>query len=442
LGIGIFNALSAPAEATIRDTITGRNRSFQTNPLTNYNILVFDKNLKNNSYVTLINTNVLRNGNDYEANVTGTSFSFRNKPQTYALDGKLAVSQKYFPGSTDLGHTFFTKIQRTSGKLQWNLGYSQESLHFDPNDLGFLFSPNEKTWFGSVEFNQNEPFGKFTEARIQFDMEYVRLYKPDAFSNYGLGFNGFMLTKKRFAFGVFGWVEPVEFFDYFEPRTDDFSRYYRRPGNYNLGGFISTDYRKKLALDIESNFRRFNEEGRYRFNVQVSPRFRVNDRLSFVISAGSYNFKNDVGYVTSLPGGDIIFGIRDYITVENFFNATYIFNNRMSFSFRLRHYWSKAAYHHFRLLDENGGLVPTDFDYFSDNSYDFFSIDAVYRWRFAPGSDIFIVWKNNTEQYANDQQAVLYDYSDSVRKLTSLPQINSLSFKLIYYLDYLSLKKK
>ncbi|MEI9808601.1 MAG: DUF5916 domain-containing protein [Bacteroidota bacterium] len=70
LGIGILNALTRPQYATIENNDTKDQREFQTDPLTNYNILVLDQTLKNNSSVSLINTNVWRSGSDYDANVT------------------------------------------------------------------------------------------------------------------------------------------------------------------------------------------------------------------------------------------------------------------------------------------------------------------------------------------------------------------------------------
>jgi hypothetical protein len=441
LGVGVFNAISAKTTATIQNTETGDRREVVTNPLTNYNIVVFDQNLKNNSYLTFINTNVMRSGKDYDANVSGTRFNFRNKAQSYAFNGKVVVNQKYYTDSTDLGHAFFGELSKTSGKFQWEIGYNQESYDYDPNDLGFIFNPNEKSWFGGLNFDQNKPFGKFIEAHVNMDMYYSRLHKPDVFQEAGFGFEGWMLTNKRFAFGLFNWFVPVETFDYFEPRTEDISRHYRIPTNFNFGGWVSTDYRKKFALDVNLNYRKFNEDGRIRYNIRFSPRLRVNDRLSFSLSTGSFNAKNDVGYVTTLSEDEIIFGVRDNITVENIFNTTYIFSNKMSLSFRLRHYWSKAAYSRFGLLDESGRLTSTTFDKFSDNNFNAFTIDAVYRWRFAPGSDIFIVWKNNTSGFSNQQEEIQYSYSKALERLHDFPQSNSLSVKAIYYLDYLELRK-
>lgn len=114
----------------------------------------------------------------------------------------------------------------------------------------------------------------------------------------------------------------------------------------------------------------------------------------------------------------------------------------MSLSFRLRHYWSKAEYSGLHLLQPDGRLGETDYAEFHDDSFNAFTIDAVYRWRFAPGSDIFIVWKNNTENFSEVRDEIQYSYLSGVERLKDFPQRNSLSLRVIYFLDYLNLKRK
>ncbi|HRF24972.1 MAG TPA: DUF5916 domain-containing protein, partial [Chitinophagaceae bacterium] len=52
LGIGFFNAITNRTYATIEDANKNK-RKVETNPLTNYNIIVLDQTLKNNSSVSL-----------------------------------------------------------------------------------------------------------------------------------------------------------------------------------------------------------------------------------------------------------------------------------------------------------------------------------------------------------------------------------------------------
>ena len=96
LGIGFFNALTKPMYAEVEDN-NGNKREIETNPLTNYNIVVLDQTLKNNSSISAINTNVTRSGSDYDANVTAGLFNFNNKKNTYNWYGKFALSQLIYP---------------------------------------------------------------------------------------------------------------------------------------------------------------------------------------------------------------------------------------------------------------------------------------------------------------------------------------------------------
>ena len=84
LGIGFFNAVSAASYADVEDD-QGKKRQIETSPLTNYNIVVLNQSLKNNSSITLVNTDVLRSGSAYDANVTAALFDFNDKKNILAL---------------------------------------------------------------------------------------------------------------------------------------------------------------------------------------------------------------------------------------------------------------------------------------------------------------------------------------------------------------------
>jgi Domain of unknown function (DUF5916) len=54
LAIGVLNAITGVQKATIQNTITREERKINSYPLTNYNVLVVDKTLKNNSSVSFV----------------------------------------------------------------------------------------------------------------------------------------------------------------------------------------------------------------------------------------------------------------------------------------------------------------------------------------------------------------------------------------------------
>ncbi len=462
LGIGFFNATSGQTFATVENLESGEKREIETNPTTNYNVFVLDQNLKNNSYVTLINTNVLRAGTAYDANVTGTEFVLKNKANSYAISGGANLSQKYYSGaetsdgqdSVGLGHRYQLGFSKTSGNFQFDANYISESRHYDHNDLGFLFSPNEQTWNFRWNYDIYKPFSIFNRAGTGMNFRYSRLFDPNKFADFGFNLRSFFVTRSFFAFGAWGWFEPFNTFDYFEPRTSDFSRYYAFPRNFNIGGWVSSDYRKRFAYDINANLRTFDESGRRTFEVSFEPRLRVNDKLFFQAELVHVNLRNDVGFISpdedaanysAIKDGDITFGRRNQRIFDNTINSSYIFTNTMSLSLRVRHYWTRLEYLSFHELGEEGELNNTNYKGLTDGlqplhntSFNIFNIDMIYRWRFAPGSDLFFIWKNAIFDSSDNIEA---DYFNNLGQLLDAPQLNSFSLKLVYFLDYLQLQR-
>ena len=450
LGIAVFNGVTKPMYATIKDTLTGTTREVLTDPLTNYNVLVLDQNLKHNSYVTLINTNVTRRGSYYDANVTGGMFKLNTKTNTYSVSGRGVLSQKYYStDSISLGHTGNFSLNKEGGNFKFGIGYNEESDTYDPNDLGFLYNNNSRNSFLHLGYNIYKPYWKILQSWSSVDVNYERLYNPDRFADFSINTEVGATFKNWLSAGLFYTAEPIETYDFFEPRV--WGRYYTWESSNNVGGWISSDYRKTIALDYNMNYRKFDADGRYRFNMTAGPRIRFNDKLSMVYTLGRYQFVNDEGAALDINGAgtiignDIIFGKRDQTTYENVLNLSYIFTNKMGLTFRARHYWSTVNYNSFYVLDEKGYLAPSYYtgvdangESLHNTNFNAFNIDMVYRWVFAPGSEISIVYKTALLAFDND---VARSYSDNFKNTIEAPQTKSLSLKVLYYIDYLSLKR-
>ncbi|HEX6849626.1 MAG TPA: DUF5916 domain-containing protein, partial [Chitinophagaceae bacterium] len=95
LGLGFFNAVGQEERAILRNTTTGKDTSIVTEPLANYNIIVIDQALKNRSYVTFTNTNVIREYINRDANVSAIDFSFFDKENTFNVRGAARYSQVF-----------------------------------------------------------------------------------------------------------------------------------------------------------------------------------------------------------------------------------------------------------------------------------------------------------------------------------------------------------
>ena len=96
----MLNAMTLPSHAVLKDTLPGQTREVTTQPFTNYNVSVIDKSLKNNSYVSLINSNMVLANNPFMANVTATEFEVRNKSQDLCSERQCRIQHqgRYKPG--------------------------------------------------------------------------------------------------------------------------------------------------------------------------------------------------------------------------------------------------------------------------------------------------------------------------------------------------------
>ena len=63
----------------------------------------------------------------------------------------------------------------------------------------------------------------------------------------------------------------------------------------------------------------------------------------------------------------------------------------------------------------------------------------IFKWEFAPGSELSIAWKNAI--YHSDENAEL-TMADNIENLFAADKINNISAKLLYYIDYNTLFKR
>ncbi|GAB3870795.1 hypothetical protein GCM10028824_19850 [Hymenobacter segetis] len=463
LGVGIFNALSNDTYATIRNTETGQERQVLTQPFSNYNIAVLDQSLKNNSYLSLINTNVTRAGSTYDANVTGGLFRFANKANRYAIDGRAIYSRRRgteFGNTNQIndqdGYKYRVGVGKISGNFTWNLSHGIESDTYNPNDLGILFGNNNITESLDLSYGKYQPFWKVNNLYVFGNVTHSLLYKPTLYQalNFYLGANT-TFTKSFNQLGFDLNVDPVTH-DFYEPRTATLGEYYVRvPENTRFTFFFNSDSRKPVAISWNAGFQSYGLDDRLTrarrtgYSLGFYPRYRVNTHLTFRYSVDWSLRQNQIGYVNGgldagqaldQPfAGQILLGRRNVATVANVASVAYTFTNRMSFTLRLRHYTSNVRYLDFTTLGKNGEEQSAAYQRNRDNTYNAFNIDAVYSWWFAPGSQISVVWKNAGSTYLQANEATP-QFFDNFNNTINTPHNNSLSVKVLYYLDYLTLK--
>jgi len=435
-GIGVLNALSLPSYATLKDTLTDSKRKVMVQPLTNYNVLSVDKSLKNNSYISLINTNVYMFNNPFRANVTATDFQLRDNTKTFALKGKGAISVRG-DSTLETGYYGFMQLMKNKGKLQYGISQNMYSDKYNPNDLGYLQRNNQLLTESYVYYQKVEPFWVFREFNGNVWWDYIRMYHPGTLFGNQTGFNSNAMFKNNYNININGFYS-TNLSDYYEPRVT--GRYYENPYFYQYNFNLSTDYTKPLNFYFHYGHTQHPKTNEFADFGDLQATLRIGHRFEFNYSFSFNNTSNGIGFVDKNNANDsIIFAKRKVNSLENILSSSYILNNKASVNLRVRHYWSGALNKKYYLLNHDGSL--NDYPAYSQNkdqNYNAFTVDMIFVWNFAPGSELDCAWKNAA---FTNQSAFENNYLTNLHN-SWLNQVNSLSVKILYYIDYNKLKKK
>lgn len=439
LGIGFFNAITNKAEAVYRDTLSGKIRSITTEPVANYNILVLDQRFNRNSSISLINTNVTRNGHFRDANVTGFLFDIYTKENSFNFEGSAKVSNVNLPLQNYTGFASTLGIDRTKGNFRYGVRHEFANETYDINDLGISQINNYNNFFWNTSYQIFEPKGIYNQYRIEIYGQHLRRYRPNITVNTGVGGSFFAMTRTRFAFG--GSLDiNSKFRDFFEPRKEGEYILYNPSGG--ISAWVSSDYRKTFAYDFRLNYDKVYESKQNALKLTLKPRVRLSDKFNLIYTFVVNKELNRPSFVAR-SNDDIIFGNRDQVSLENSLRANYNFNSRNGLNLSFRNFWATAEFaeDQFSVLTENGALRAYNYEVTENNTpntnFNIWNLDLSYRWQFAPGSEAVLLYRNSI---FNQDSLSYLNYKKSLDNLFEEPVRHNLSLRVVYYLDYNRMK--
>jgi len=446
LGIGVLNAVTQAEYATIQDISTKDQIKMQTSTLTNYNVFVLDQTLKNNSSVSFVNTSVWRSGKDYDANVSAALFELNNKKNVYNLGGKFAVSNLvgYLPeGKTQTGVSHELHFQKTSGNFNFNLSQERTDNKFNSNDLGYFTNNNylnhylwmgyhwikPKNWYNRINLNVNNNLS-FLAQKIEPINE---TYQSASFN-----VNANVQSKKLWFLGVFtGYSFPKN--DFYEPRTPGW--FFKRGATVDWSTWFESNDSKKYSYSAEIFARNgINFYDLFNMELSLNQSMRFNNHLSVSLNIDYNPVWNNMGYTYIDGSDDINFARRNVNSIENVLSAKYNFSNKMGITFRARHYVSTVDNKEFYLLQKDGSLLANpNFHPSVNENVNYFNIDMVYTWEFAPGSFINVAWKSASQYYST---IVEKHYFENLGNTLDENSNNNFSIKVIYFIDYYKVRSR
>lgn len=445
LGVGVLNAITERTTADIRNNTTNEVRSEVIEPLANYNVFVLDQRFRKNSSVSLVNTNVTRNGEFRDANVTAVVFDLNTKKNTFNLSGdyKYSYINEYKDDPNRTGYNTSLNFAETSGKYRFGLGSQYVSTNWDNNDLGINF----QTHYHTLYFNHSYRILKPTKRLNTFNVNNNYYAEFDNRTGRLQGFNSnlnFNINSKKndyYGFGVNGSF--FEIYDFYEPRSDNEQMFLTVPKRVNPWIYISTNYNRKFALDLNLFGSFFEGDNRHNRGFYLSPRYRFTNKFSLIYELNYDFLNNNLGYVDQDDTlNEIYIGKRDRTIITNSLTGKYSINNVMNFNLSIRHYWSYALYDSFFTLQNDGSLLlKPSYTTNNDENFNTWNLDLSYSWWFAPGSQISILYRNNA---LTDDSGTSIDrsFGSNINNLVNNKNLDHIfSISIRYFIDYNSLKR-
>ncbi|MCX6315803.1 MAG: DUF5916 domain-containing protein [Bacteroidetes bacterium] len=442
LGIGFFNAVTAPMNAKIHNKVTGVDSLIRTSELANYNIFVLDQAFQNRSSLTLTNTNVIRNGRERDANVTALDFSVFDKRNVWNVQGTGRYSKIFGINGYD-GYNTSLKAGKVSGLWQYSLQGVVVSHNYDPRDLGFLQSNNKINYTATIAHKQFKPRGSIVNHIYTLTSTYSQFYKPSAYSFHNTEASAF-LTFKNFwdlETGVGYIANQHDYFVLGNPAT--YGKFVKRPSYGYFSMIGNSDNRKKFFFNYNillANF--FNSapnKNYYRLYGWV--KYRFSNKLSLDLS---HSKERETDYIISAGrelNGDPIIAFVNFTDEESILSGIYNFTSRINFTMRVRHYLSRLTFNRLANVDAKGDPIPRA----GTTSYDnvnFFNFDSFLTWDFRLGSRLILGYKNwlGDDQVINPP--VKNTYFRNLGDVLSSRHGTEFTVKFIYFLDYNQLRKK
>jgi hypothetical protein len=439
LGIGVLNAVTEKTYGTLRNTQTNETNRVVVEPLTNYNILVLDQRFNQNSSVALVNTNVTRNGEFRDANVSALVYDLNTKNNKFNLTGDFKYSYINEYGDNDNLNGINTAIQigKKGGKWRYNAGATYVSKEYDANDLGITFINNFHSGYVNLGYrilNPNSVFNTFkinTNYYAEFQNTTGRLQKGEI----NIDFTSTSIKNDYYAISVY--ISPLETYDFYEARVNE--RFVNLPKNVYSSFYFSSNYNRKFALDFNPYFTVTSEKNRVSYGLKIAPRYRFSDKLLMNYMIEAYNQNSDRGWV-AFDGDAIIFAERDRRTLTNELGLKYSMNPKMTLNLAARHYWSYAENNQYLTLQNDGSLTSNStFTVNKNSNFSTWNFDLSYSWWFAPGSQISVLYRNNATDSRTEIDRRL---GNNFKNLFNNNLNNILSISVRYFIDYNSIKNK
>ncbi len=298
----------------------------------------------------------------------------------------------------DVGYT--NDADNTLGVL-W-VGYR----HYEPGKIIRNWNLNTNSWKGTNYGRDDTGAGGNINGYLQF-MNYWGLYGGIALNN--------ERQNNRLLWGGPSVIIPGRFTTWHGFHTDN-----RKMISFRYGGSVSRNSEGFTSYEISPGI-----------TIRPSGRFNISLRPSYNIST------NDLQYVDSYEdaeGDHYILGRINRKTLRITTRVDFTLTSKMCLQFYGMPYIAAGKYSDFKEVTaphaDRYGDRFTPFDYWNNPDFNFkqFRSNLVFRWEFAPGSTIFLVWSRGATDF--EEEVGDFRFSRDMRRMFSSDGDNTFLIKI------------
>lgn len=425
----------------------------------------------NNSYiggiVTATNRFNLTSGLNFlhtDAYSGGIDFKHQWKNRNYYISGHAVASNVH--GSTeaitatqntlthlfqrpDAGHVQVdstrTSLAGTGGKLEYGktgggslrytIGAFWKSPELEINDIGFLRQTDEFRQYNRIAYASTNQFGKF--RRLGANFSYWNGFDFEGNRNrtqYQFGFDGTFLN--NWSFDIGGGHIPIQYVN----------AWLRGGPRFRLSreNFVwltaSTDRRKKIRFSADllysegkqEHFNLFEFTGGITYQpsnalfISLSPQFTSNPHKTQYVTEVNYDgtpryITSEIDNKTLSAAFRINYSINPNLTIQ-YYGQPFIARGRYSNFNYITDPVAENLFDRYRLYSEGQITLSEEESYDVDEDLDGaldyrlenpdfslveFRSNLVLRWEYIPGSELYLVWSQNTSNLIDPSQALL-----------------------------------
>jgi hypothetical protein len=289
----------------------------------------------------------------------------------------------------------------------------------------------------------NKPTRHFLNHNYRVGFSNVYLYKPFAWASFNMNTSAFFLFKNFWDLTISFESSPRWNKDYFV-HSDVYTGYFlRRTPYYYLGINGSSDSRKKLYVSWKIGGAESPLPNDPYWVGSLGLRYRFSNKFFISTSMDILQDKGNWGWAYKTnPDGSPVISRRDVKTNTAIVSSQYNFNSRMNVNIRMRHYWSILQNTNFYNLNPDGYWRDTTFFANENLNFNSFNVDMFFTWDFLPGSRLTIAWKNALGGNVSIDPYTNMTYLKNFGRAIDNPHSNEITVKVVYYLDYLKLRKR